>query len=107
MGFNGSRVSLLVDSPRGLCAAVGERARELRLARGLRQADLADAAGLPLSTVKRFEHGGTVGFLAVVQIALALRAEREFAALFPAHDARTFDDILAANRKRQRARLKR
>lgn len=87
-----------------LTGLVGERAKDRRLARGMRQTDLAEAAGVPLSTLKRFERSGAVGFEAVARIALALGAERELAELFPPAEARSLDQILAANRKRVRAR---
>jgi len=91
-------------SPTELCAAVGRKAKERRLALGLRQIDLAAQAGIPLSTLKRFENGGDGSLEMVVRVAFALRAEREFVTLFPPHDARTLDDILAAQHRRRRAR---
>ncbi len=96
----------LFYSPAELRAAVGSRARQLRLAKGLRQTDLAAAAGVPLSTLKRFESSGETGFGAVVRIAIALGAERAFSELFAAPDPRSLDDILRAERKRMRARKK-
>lgn len=94
-------------SPDEVCQTVGARAKELRLAAGQRQADLAAAAGVTLSTLKRFERSGQVGFETVVRVALALGAERGFAELFPPREARSLDDVLAASRKRQRARKNR
>lgn len=94
-------------SPIELCRSVGNRARELRLAHGLRQADLAEAAGVALSTLKRFEQSGEAGFETVTRIAFALGAEQGVAQLFPPRDARSLDDILSSNRKRLRARKKR
>jgi transcriptional regulator with XRE-family HTH domain len=94
----------LFYSPTELRVAVGNRARQLRLAKGLRQTDLAAAAGVPLSTLKRFESSGETGFGAVVRIAIALGAERAFSELFAGSDTRSLDDILRAERKRIRAR---
>ncbi len=91
-------------APKEAAAHVGARARALRLSQNRRQADLADAAGVTLSTLRRFESTGRVGFEAVLRIALALGAEREFASLFPAVDARSLDDILRAQQSRSRAR---
>jgi transcriptional regulator with XRE-family HTH domain len=99
-------VNLSLYSAAELASLVGERAKERRLAGGMRQADLAEAAGVTLSTLKRFERSGAVGFEVVTRIALALGAEREFAALFPPAEARSLDEILAGNRKRLRARKK-
>ena len=100
-------MNLSLYSPTEICKLVGSRARQLRLASGQRQTDLAAAAGVTLSTLKRFERSGEVGFETVVRIALALGAERELAALFPPREARSLDEILAANRPRVRARAKR
>jgi transcriptional regulator with XRE-family HTH domain len=91
-------------SPAELCRAVGRRAKEARLSREYRQQDLAERAGVPVSTVKRFESTGRVAFEAVVRIAFALGVERDFETLFPPHDARSLDEILAAQRPRRRVR---
>lgn len=99
-------MNITLYSPAELTALVGGRARELRLAKGLRQTDVAEAAGVPVSTLKRFESRGDAGFSAVVRIAIALGAERQFAELFAAPDTRTLDDILRGNRRRLRARKK-
>jgi transcriptional regulator with XRE-family HTH domain len=100
---------LSVYSPAEIAKQVGQRAADLRLALGRRQADVAIAAGIGLLTLRRFEKGENVGFDAVVKIALALGAERGFASLFPARDARTFDQILreSARTDRKRARAPR
>ena len=93
----------IVFSPRELCRAIGRRAKERRLALRLRQTDICTQAGVPLSTLRRFE-AGEGSLETAARVAFALRAEREFQALFPLHDARSLDDVLAANRPRRRAR---
>lgn len=97
-------MNFILLSPAELSKAIGQRAKERRLAMGLRQIDLADQAGVPLSTLKRFENQGDGSLETLTRIAFALRAEREFGNLFPPHDARSLNDILAANRPRRRAR---
>jgi transcriptional regulator with XRE-family HTH domain len=92
-----------VFSPKQLCRLIARRAKERRLAMGIRQADLSTQAGVPLSTLRRFE-AGAGSLETAARIAFALRAEREFEALFPIHDARSLDDVLAANQTRKRAR---
>jgi transcriptional regulator with XRE-family HTH domain len=94
-------------SPIEICEAVGRRAKERRLAFDLRQIDLASQAGIPITTIKRFENRGKGSFEIVARIAYALRAENEFDNLFPAHEARTLEEILAANRPRRRTRVRR
>jgi hypothetical protein len=59
---------------------------------------------VPLTTLKRFERTGQAGFQTVARIALALGAEREFETLFPAPEARSLDQVLAAQTRRRRVR---
>ncbi|MGC1381715.1 MAG: helix-turn-helix transcriptional regulator [Candidatus Baltobacteraceae bacterium] len=100
-------MDLSLYSPGEIAQRVGRQAADLRLALGRRQADVATASGVSLQTLRRFEKGESVGFDAVVKIALALGAERDFASLFPARDVRTFDQILRESargaRRRKRA----
>jgi transcriptional regulator with XRE-family HTH domain len=93
----------IIFSPHELCRLIGRRAKERRLALGIRQADLSVQSGVPLSTLRRFE-AGEGSLETVARVAFALHAEREFGALFPRHDARSLDEVLAANRPRKRAR---
>lgn len=59
-----------------LAFELGAAVRELRLARGWRQSELASAAGMTQSAVARFEAGGTVPTLPVLgRIARALDAD--------------------------------
>jgi ribosome-binding protein aMBF1 (putative translation factor) len=59
-----------------LAFELGAAVRELRLARGWSQAELASAAAMTQSAVARFEAGGTVPTLAVLgRIANALDAD--------------------------------
>lgn len=97
-------MELYDSSPPGLCRLIGRRARALRLSIGLRQIDVAERAGVPLRTLKRFEATGDVAFEIVARVAFALGAEREFEALFPPREQRSLDEVLAANRTRQRVR---
>ncbi|MHB8148455.1 MAG: helix-turn-helix domain-containing protein [Vulcanimicrobiaceae bacterium] len=97
-------MSVTLYSATELLKLVGSRARERRLAYGLRQVDLAEAAGVTLPTVRRFENGANVGFEAIVQIALALGAEHEIAQLFSRPETRTLEQILDAGHRRSRAR---
>jgi transcriptional regulator with XRE-family HTH domain len=94
---------IAVFSPLELLQAIGRRAKARRIGMRLRQADLATQAGVPLSTLRRFE-AGSGSLETAARVAFALRAEREFLDLFPAHDARSLDDVLAATRVRKRVR---
>lgn len=59
-----------------LAFELGAAVRELRVAQGWSQAELATAAGMTQSSVARFEAGGTVPTLPLLgRIALALDAD--------------------------------
>lgn len=85
--------------------AIGERARQLRLLRKLRQDELAARAGVGVATVHRFEKMGTASFENVLRIATALQAEAGFDQLFELPAYSSLDEALErpASAKRQRA----
>ena len=89
--------------------ALGERSRELRLLRNLRQAELAERAGVSVATVHRFEKTGMASIENVLRIATALHAEQAFDRLFEAPAYASLDEALARPEvtKRQRAPRKR
>jgi transcriptional regulator with XRE-family HTH domain len=76
-------------------SAVGERARQLRLLRKLRQAELADRAGVGVATIHRFEKTGTASIENVLRIATALNAEAAFDKLFESPAYASLDEALA------------
>ncbi len=69
-------------TPQETAAEIGARARRLRIARGLRQADLAKRARVSIATVGRFETTGEAMFAAVLRIATALGVEQGLIELF-------------------------
>ena len=104
MAVNDTYFDARLYSRSEICRMVGARARELRLARSLRQSDLADAVGVTLPTISRFEQTGKVGFDIVVGIAIALGAEAELARLFAPPQTRSIDQIVSPPPRRIRAR---
>lgn len=97
--------SSLLPPPR-ILAALGERARQLRIASALTQADLAARAGVGVATVQRFEASGHASLDSVVRLAIALRAESSLDALFAAPRFATLDEAIAAPRTRERRRVR-
>jgi transcriptional regulator with XRE-family HTH domain len=93
-------------SPNEIAKQIAARAHDRRLERGLRQADLSQRAGIPLSTLKRFERTGQASIDVLVRVALALQAETTLADLFAARAPQSLDEILARTRKPVRARRK-
>jgi transcriptional regulator with XRE-family HTH domain len=82
---------------------IGARAKAVRLARSLRQSDVAKAAGVTVPTIIRFEQTGKVGFDVVVGVAIALGAEAELTHLFAQSQTRSIDEIVAVRKPRTRA----
>jgi transcriptional regulator with XRE-family HTH domain len=90
-------------------SAIGERARQLRLTRKLRQAELAARAGVGVATIHRFEKTGTASIENVLRIATALNAEATFDKLFEAPAYASLEEALArpeANTRRRAPRRK-
>jgi transcriptional regulator with XRE-family HTH domain len=88
-------------------AALGERARRLRVLRGLTQADLAARAGVGTATLHRFERTGRATTENVVRIAVALHAEDALAGLFAAPAFASLDEVLERPESGVRRRVRR
>jgi transcriptional regulator with XRE-family HTH domain len=74
---------------------IGDRARQLRLLRKLRQDELAARAGVGVATVHRFEKTGTASIENVLRIATALNAAAAFDKLFEAPAYASLEEALA------------
>lgn len=94
------------DSSNDIRRMVADRARAARLAADLSQLGLAKRAGVSLGTLKRFERSAAVSLDALVRIAVALRLEGGFDALFRSHGFASLDEVIATPKKRQRGRGK-
>lgn len=81
---------------------LGQRLKQHRLAQNLTQAQLAERAGVGLSTVRRVELGEGGSLDNIIRITIALGHVNEFADLFAA-SPKTIDDILDKSQLRQRA----
>lgn len=92
-------------SPEEFSLKVSSRARQLRLQKGLTQSGLARRSGVPLGTLKRFEHTGQIAFVSLVRIAMALGQERAFDTLFAAQEFKSMDDVLKTGKPVKRGRI--
>lgn len=99
-------ISLLIQSPDEMALTLAERARDLRLAKNLSQQGLADRAGVPLGTLKRFERTGQIALVSLIRIAVALDAAEPLQAWFQRPAFQTLDEALAATQPRQRGRAR-
>lgn len=90
----------------GLLERLGKRIALYRLSRGLRQEDVAEAAGVARGTVARLEagEGGTIETL--VRVMRALELEGRLDSLFPDAEADPFSGPDLRSRKRARPSAK-
>lgn len=95
------------DTATEIREAVRIRARARRNAHGLTQAELAARSGVPLGTLKRFEHTGEVSFTTLLALAEALDALDGFHSLFPTIEARTLEDVERQSQALKQVRARR
>lgn len=86
---------------------LGQRARQLRLTRGLKQEELARRAGIGVATVRRFEKSGSASIENVLRIATALVAEQGFESLFEPPPYASIDEAFERPEALQRQRAPR
>lgn len=99
-------IAFSYSSPEEVCRAVAGRAKQARLLANFTQEGLATRAGVSLGSLKRLERIGAGSFEVLVRIALALRMEDGFEALFRPPQFKTLDDVIASKVQRHRGRLK-
>ena len=92
------------ETPLSVAQAVAERAKRRRTTMRLTQAELAQKAGLSLSTYRRFEQQGQIAFSGLLQIAFALDCMSDFNALFASQSWATMDDMLSQTKPAKRVR---
>ena len=89
-------------NPQVLIRDIGARLRKLRLAAGWTQEELAERAGVSLSTLKLLESSGKGSLQRLARIAVALNVDGELRNLF--QEPRQVDSLEAVERmERQRA----
>lgn len=92
------------ETPLELAQAIAQRAKQRRTALRLTQSELAQKAGLSLSTLRRFEQTGQISLEGLLRIAFALDSMEDFKALFAPQSWATMDDMLNQAKPLQRVR---
>ena len=92
------------ETPLEVAQAIAQRAKQRRTALRLTQSELAQKAGLSLSTLRRFEQTGQISLEGLLRIAFALDSMEDFKALFAAQSWATMDDMLNQAKPLQRVR---
>lgn len=85
-------------------AAFGHRLEAYRISRAIKQADLADRAGLSRSTVARIEAGKGGSLDSLLRLMRALDIEDRFLALIPDATRTPLDRTAGSGKQRQRVR---
>ncbi|MEJ6570493.1 MAG: helix-turn-helix transcriptional regulator [Akkermansiaceae bacterium] len=94
--------ALKLRNPDALIHSIGRRLRRQRLAKGWTQQELAERAGVSVSTLKLMEHEGKGSLQRLAKIAVVLGIDGDLRSLFSGQ--RSFDSLDAVERtKRQRA----
>lgn len=88
--------SINLRNPDAIVRGVGERLRRLRLAAGWTQVELAERAGVALSTLKLMERRGKGSLQRLAKVAVALNVDGELRGLFA--EPRMFESLEAAER---------
>jgi transcriptional regulator with XRE-family HTH domain len=92
------------ETPLEIALAVAKRAKQRRTSLRLTQSELAQKAGLSLSTLRRFEQTGQISLEGLLQIAFAMDCMEDFKSLFASPSWATMDDMLSHTKQVQRVR---
>jgi transcriptional regulator with XRE-family HTH domain len=91
-------------TPEQISQTLAARIKELRLARGWKQATLAQRSGVSLASLRRFEESGRVSLQHLLALAFALNRLDDFDALFQAPRASSIAELEAAEKRPTRKR---
>lgn len=91
-----------LQCPTSVQRALAGRAREARLALGLKQVTLSAAAGVTLATLRRFEQTGEISLKYLLRIGNALGRLDDFEQLLRAPAAATMAELEARVQPRRR-----
>lgn len=92
-------------APSEISKSLGKRLKQQRLYQNLTQVELAQRAGIGLSTVSRIESGEGGTLDNVIRYAMSVGLVNEFADLF-ANNPKTIDEVMAQKTSRKRASSK-
>ena len=93
-----------IKTPRETRQTLAARLRALRLARGWRQATLAERSGVSLASLRRFETSGKVSLESLLKLAFALDRLDDFDGLLLPPPAASIAELEAAEKRPARRR---
>lgn len=93
--------ALKLRNPDALIRAIGVRLRDQRLAKGWTQKQLAERAGISVSTLKLMEHEGKGSLQRLAKVAVCLGIDGELRSLFADRSSySSLDEVERTVRKR-------
>lgn len=93
-----------LQTPEQVSKTLADRIKALRLARGWKQATLAERSGVSLASLRRFETTGQVSLQHLLDLAFTLNRLDDFDALFQAPRASSLAELEAAEKQPGRRR---
>ena len=95
------------QTPEGTAEALAVRMRRIRLAKGWKQATLAERSGVTMASLRRFESSGKVSLQNLLKLAFALNRISDFDVIFEAPRAASMAELETGEAKpsRKRGRL--
>ena len=93
-------IELTLNTPALEARELASRVKKRRLALHMTQAELAQRAGMPLPTYRRFEQTAQISLQGLLAVASALNALEDFHSLFASNTWSTMDEMLAESKKR-------
>ena len=91
-------------TPEQVSQTLAARVKELRLARGWKQATLAQRSGVSLASLRRFEDSGRVSLQSLLQLAFTLNRLDDFETLFQGPQAASLAELEAREKRPARKR---
>ena len=83
-----------MKTPKEIQRELSERERRLRKKQKMTLQQLADASGVSLGSVKRFESSGEISLQSMIKIASALGCEDDFSAIFAKNIPMSIEEII-------------
>lgn len=89
----------LLKSAREAELEVIERVKSLRVQQRWTQEELAERAGIPFSTYRRFEQSGKISLERLLMVAMVLGDPGKLVELFPLHEYQSLEEIERAEER--------
>jgi len=93
-----------LQTPEQVAKSLAARFKAVRLAKGWKQATLAERSGISLASLRRFEASGRVSFQHLLALAFALNRLDDFEALLQAPRPSSMAELEAAEKRPTRRR---